>query len=199
PATQILANMSLPACACCPPGAEPLREMKDYKPKHSMGTIKDLPCYVATPPVPTQKGVVLFADMFGVHTGRHKQFCDMLAEKGYLAICPDFLAGKPYSMCAPTYGTNYCCMLEFICLLTTGTFDRKTRRFAWDTYMKQKVLDEILPWMRSKGVSSFAAVGFCWGTYGAMKCAAYPEFKCCACFHPSNEGFCKATKEDDLE
>ena len=28
---------------------------------------------------------------------------------------------------------------------------------------------------------------------------AFPEFKCCAGFHPSNEGFCKATKEDDLE
>ena len=26
-----------------------------------------------------------------------------------------------------------------------------------------------------------------------------PEFKCCVGFHPSNEGFCKAAKEDDLE
>lgn len=27
----------------------------------------------------------------------------------------------------------------------------------------------------------------------------FPEFKACVGYHPSNEGFCKATKEDDLE
>ncbi|CAJ1328266.1 unnamed protein product [Effrenium voratum] len=187
--------------ACCPAGAEPLREMKDYKPKHTMLKIESLSCYVATPKVNTTKAVIVFADMFGVHTGRHKQFCDMLAEKGYLAVCPDFFALKGrYTLCAPSFGMNYCCAAEFLLKFFTGYMDRKTRTFAWDTFMKQKVMDELLPWMKtSHGVQSFAALGFCWGTYGSLKCAAYPEFRCCVGFHPSNEGFCKAAKEDDLQ
>jgi len=187
-------------CSCCPEGAEPLREMKDYKPKHSMVRVNSLNCYVATPAQSTTKGIIMFADMFGVHTGRHKQFCDMLAENGFMAVCPDFLEKSPYmSKSTPSFGMNYCCAMEFLCLLVCGGFDRNTRTFAWDTYLKAKVMDEVLVFMKSKGVQSFGAVGFCWGTYGAMQCAAFPEFKCCAGFHPSNEGFCKATKEDDLE
>lgn len=174
--------------------------MKDYKPKHSMVRVNSLNCYVATPAQSTTKGVIMFADMFGVHTGRHKQFCDMLAENGFMAVCPDFLEKSPYmSRCTPTFGMNYCCAMEFLCLLVCGGFDRNTRTFAWDTYLKAKVMDEVLVFMKSKGVQNFGAVGFCWGTYGAMQCAAFPDFKCCAGFHPSNEGFCKATKEDDLE
>ncbi|CAK8993386.1 Hypothetical protein SCF082_LOCUS3484 [Durusdinium trenchii] len=108
--------------------------------------------------------------------------------------------------CKPGFGMNYCCAAEFLFKFFSGNFGRKTKSFAWETYM----------WLscfvmgKMKGVSSFAAVGFCWGTYGAMKCAAYPdawarrevpwaEFKCCAGFHPSTEGFCKNTGEDDLE
>ena len=36
---------------------------QDYKPKHSMGALKSLNCYVATPAQQSQKGVILFADM----------------------------------------------------------------------------------------------------------------------------------------
>merc|ERR1711920_901026 len=56
------------------------------------------------------------------------------------------------------------------------------------------------PWMTEKGATKLASVGFCWGTYGAMNCGKYPgHFSCNASFHPSTEGFCKNTKEDDLE
>lgn len=188
-------------CSCCPADAEPLREMKDYKPKHEMTKIQSLNCYVAMPSAAATQGVIMFTDMFGVNTGRHKQFCDMLAGNGYLAVCPDFIGERPYmsSLSTPSFGMNYCCAVEFLFKFFSGNFGRKTKSFAWETYMKQKVMGELVPWMKMKGVSSFAAVGFCWGTYGAMKCAAYPEFKCCAGFHPSTEGFCKNTGEDDLE
>jgi len=174
--------------------------MEDYKAKHDMTRVHSLNCYVATPAQATSKGVIMFADMFGVHTGRHKQFCDMLAENGYLAICPDFLEKSPYmSPSTPKFGASKCCALEFICLFVCGTFDKKTRTYGWHSYMRQKVMEELVPYMKIKGIQSFGAVGFCWGTYGSMHCAEFPEFKACVGYHPSNEGFCKATKEDDLE
>jgi len=160
--------------------------MEDYKAKHDMTRVHSLNCYVATPAQATSKGVIMFADMFGVHTGRHKQFCDMLAENGYLAICPDFLEKSPYmSPSTPKFGASKCCALEFICLFVCGTFDKKTRTYGWHSYMRQKVMEELVPYMKIKGIQSFGA--------------EFPEFKACVGYHPSNEGFCKATKEDDLE
>mmetsp|Transcript_52581 Transcript_52581/g.97347 ORF Transcript_52581/g.97347 Transcript_52581/m.97347 type:complete len:273 (+) Transcript_52581:54-872(+) len=185
---------------CCPPESEPLREMQAYSPKHDMVQIGTLSCYVAEPTAPTANAVIMFADMFGVHTGRHKQFVDMLADNGYLAVCPDFLKDRPYmSGSTPSFGMSCSCAAEFLVKVLSGAFDRRTRTFAWDAYMRQKVVDEIMPWLSAKGARNFGAVGFCWGTYGAMKCGSLSQFKCCVGFHPSTEGFCKASKEDDLQ
>mmetsp|Transcript_12461 Transcript_12461/g.27747 ORF Transcript_12461/g.27747 Transcript_12461/m.27747 type:complete len:276 (-) Transcript_12461:8-835(-) len=185
---------------CCPDGAEPFREMKDYVPEHEMVQIGSMSCYAAAPTEPTLNAVIVFADMFGVHTGRHKQLVDMLAHHGYLAVCPDFLRERPYMRgSTPNFGMNYCCAAEFLVKMLTGAFDRNTRTFAWDTFMRKKVVDEIMPWLNAKGAKNLAAIGFCWGTYGAMKCGSLPQFKCCVGFHPSTEGFCKAAKEDDLK
>merc|ERR1740117_596551 len=65
--------------------------------------------------------------------------------------------------------------------------------------MGHLVMDCVVPWMRQKGATKFASIGFCWGAYGAQCCGKFPEvFSCVAAFHPSTEGVCKTNKEDDI-
>mmetsp|Transcript_3031 Transcript_3031/g.4721 ORF Transcript_3031/g.4721 Transcript_3031/m.4721 type:complete len:275 (-) Transcript_3031:469-1293(-) len=184
---------------CCPAGAEPMMIVRDYVPRGEMVMLGNMPVYVASPPSPSTRGVVMFTDMFGVHTGRHKQLCDRLAEEGLLVACPDFFVENPYFVNAPAYGCTVCCMASLIFKLVTGKLDENTRTHTWDASLKEKVVGTLLPWMKDKGAKEFASIGFCWGAYGAMKCAALQEFRCSAVFHPSVDGFCKSAGEDDLQ
>lgn len=184
---------------CCPPGAEPLLIMADYKPKGQMISMGDIECYVAWPSAKTQRAIILFQDIFGIHVGRLKQLCDMLAEKGYGAVAPDFTSKNPIVKHAPKYGANCRCFGSFLLAMCCGGAAPKNRALSWENSMGNLVMDSVVPWMRQKGATKFASLGFCWGTYGAMSCGKYPDiFSCSVSFHPSTEFFCKSTKEDDL-
>eukprot|EP00618_Florenciella_parvula_P037953 CAMPEP_0119491960 /NCGR_PEP_ID=MMETSP1344-20130328/16661_1 /TAXON_ID=236787 /ORGANISM="Florenciella parvula, Strain CCMP2471" /LENGTH=139 /DNA_ID=CAMNT_0007527255 /DNA_START=174 /DNA_END=590 /DNA_ORIENTATION=- len=126
---------------CCPAGAEPLREMADYEPKGTMVDMQDVTCYVAWPEGPCTSAVVVFHDIFGIHSGRHKQFCDMLAEKGYGAVLPDFFGKDPLVSDPPQYGASCCCFLSMLCGFCCGGLSRKQRELSWDTSMGHVVLD----------------------------------------------------------
>lgn len=183
---------------CCPEGAEPLLVMADYKPKGQMVKIGEVDCYVAWPPEGTDRAVIHFQDIFGIHVGRHKQWCDMLAEKGYGAVAPDLFGNDPLIKNVPPYGTTCCCAFQMIMALFGG-MNKKSASFSWDSALGHIVMDMIVPWMRQKGATKFATAGFCWGSYGAQHCGRFQDvFSCNASFHPSTEGVCKATKEDPL-
>eukprot|EP00747_Dinoflagellata_sp_TGD_P215781 gnl/TRDRNA2_/TRDRNA2_88421_c0_seq1.p1 gnl/TRDRNA2_/TRDRNA2_88421_c0~~gnl/TRDRNA2_/TRDRNA2_88421_c0_seq1.p1 ORF type:complete len:275 (+),score=67.72 gnl/TRDRNA2_/TRDRNA2_88421_c0_seq1:67-891(+) len=183
---------------CCPSGAEPLRIMADYKPKGTIIRMGDVECYV-TWPEGAKCGVLVFQDMFGIHSGRHKQFCDMLAEKGYGAVAPDFTGKDPIVKNPPQFGVTCCCFMSVLFTFFGGGFARKTRALSWEGAMGHLVMDCVVPWMRQKGAAKLASVGFCWGSYGAMCCGKFPDvFSCNVSFHPSTEAFCKSTHEDDL-
>ena len=184
---------------CCPPGAEPLLVMAEYKPKGEMVTIRDVQCYVSWPPGGAASAVIVFQDIFGIHSGRHKQFCDMLAEKGYGAVAPDFTGTDPIVSNPPQYGCSFCCFFGFCFGFCCGRVGRKQMELSWDNSMGGIVLDSVVPWIKQKGATKLASVGFCFGSYGAMHCGKFPEiFSCSTSFHPSTESFCKSTKEDDL-
>jgi dienelactone hydrolase len=193
-----------PKAGCCPPDAEPLLVMADYQPKGEMvalGDDDDLQCYVAWPEPHKANGraVVVFQDVFGIHTGRHKQFCDMLAELGYGAVAPDFTRKSPIVNDAPMYGCTCCCFMSMFCGVCCGSFKRKTRALTADNAMRSLVLDVVVPHVLQRGVKQLASVGFCWGSYGAMVCGQAPQhFACSVSFHPSTEGICKGNGEDDL-
>jgi dienelactone hydrolase len=173
--------------------------MKDYTAKGSMVAIQDVECYVAWPAAPPTCAVVVFQDIFGIHSGRHKQFCDMLAEQGYGAVAPDFTGTDPIVKNPPMYGYTCCCFWGLFGAILTGNSKRKTAQLSWDASMGRLVLDCVVPWLKQRGVAKLVAAGFCFGSYGAMHCGRFPEiFSCSASFHPSTQGFCKATKEDDL-
>jgi len=185
---------------CCPQGAEPLLIMADYEPQGEMITINGVDCYVTWPAAGAKTAVVVFQDVFGIHTGRHKQFCDMLAEKGYGAVAPDFTGTDPIISNPPKYGCTCWCFWSFMCGILSGRTSRRQMELSWNNSMGHIVLQCVLPWVKQKGATKVASVGFCFGTYGAMHCGRFPDAFCCnASFHPSTENFCKNTKEDDLE
>jgi dienelactone hydrolase len=173
--------------------------MADYEPKGDMVVMGDIECYVAWPSQATKHAVIVFQDVFGINTGRHKQFCDMLADKGYGAVAPDFTGKDPIVSNPPKYGITFGCFAGFACAMCCGRYGRRNKELSWDNSMGHLVLDCVVPWMKQKGATKLATVGFCWGSYGAMYCGKVPEIFCCnASFHPSTESFCKSTQEDDL-
>lgn len=193
---------------CCPAGAEPLLLMSNYEPK---GEVVDVPaltgsrgveCYVSWPAEGATSAVIVFHDIFGIHTGRHKQFCDILADKGYGSIAPDFFNGAgPIVSGAPQYGSSLRCCLSFLCRgICCGHMKHRQRELSWGNSMRHMVLDCVVPFAHQKGATNLATVGFCFGAYGSIHCGKYPEvFSCNASFHPSTENFCKSTGEDDLD
>lgn len=196
---QSMAGTNQKVPDCCPAGAEPLLIMADYEPKGKLITIRDIQCYVSWPAEGTTSAVIVFQDIFGIHTGRHKQWCDMLAEEGYGAVAPDFTGTDPIVPNAPRYGCSVCCFCSFLCGICCGSYRRKQLALSWDNSMGYHVLQCVVPWLQDKGATKLASVGFCFGTYGAQNCGRVPEvFSCTASFHPSTEGFCKSCEEDDL-
>lgn len=176
--------------------------MAEYLPKGEMVTVGEkLPVYVARPAGSCNRAVIMFSDMFGVYTGRHRQFCDQLAEDGYFTVCPDFFFEAPYMPNAPQFGVSCSCAFKFLFGILCGGFRKNTRNFhMWDPKLKALVMDVLVPWMQAQGAQSFASVGFCWGSYGVAKTCMHPElFKCGMSFHPSTEGYCKDTGEDHIQ
>lgn len=171
--------------------------MADYVPKGKMVTIGDVECYVSWASG-NDRAIIVFQDIFGIHTGRHKQFCDMLLEKGYNAVLPDFTGKDPLIKNPPQYGMTCSCFFNAL-LVFCCTGKRKMREHSWDASMKRIVIDNVVPWMKQQGATKLASVGFCFGSYGAMCCGKYPEiFSCDVSFHPSTEMMCKAANEDAL-
>jgi len=173
--------------------------MADYQPKGSMVKIGDVDCYVAWPKQGTDRAVIHFQDVFGIHHGRHKQLCDMLCEKGYGVVAPDLFGNDPLVKNVPAYGTTCCCAFQCLMAVISGKQKRKSAALSWDNSLRRIVMDNLVPWMKQKGATKFASAGYCWGSYGAHCCGKHPEvFSCGASFHPSTENVCKATKEDPL-
>jgi dienelactone hydrolase len=188
---------------CCPAGAEPLLLMAGYSPTGETVTIgkESLQCYVAWPKPNKANGraVFVFQDVFGIHTGRHKQFCDMLAEQGYGVVAPDFTGKDAIVKNPPQYGCTFCCLLGMVGGVCCGGFSRKTKKLSWGNAMGSMILETVVPDLHMRGATKIASVGFCWGSYGAICCGQSPQLFCCnAAFHPSTEGICKGNGEDDL-
>lgn len=106
--------------------------------------------------------VIVFYDVFGFDGGRTKAICDELATAGpYTVVLPDFYRGND-------------------CL--TADAGPATEKFgAWATkysYKKAFALDlkaHVLPYLKSKGVSKMASVGFCKGAYMVFSISGDPE------------------------
>lgn len=75
------------AHACCPPGSWPALQV-DYTPKGKMLELGGLSLYEVGS---GNKALVLFEDIFGIESGRHKTVADTYAALGFKVYMPEFL------------------------------------------------------------------------------------------------------------
>jgi dienelactone hydrolase len=72
------------AHACCPPGSWPALQV-DYSPKGKNVELEGLTVYEAGS---GDKALVLFEDIFGIESGRHKTIADTYAALGFRVYMP---------------------------------------------------------------------------------------------------------------
>ena len=175
----------LPPQDCCTPSAHPpvseLPRASDAPPL--AGTFQVLTpllaqqssfeCYLSFPPNGRAKGVViLFTDIFGLHTGRHARMCDELAAAGYIAACPDLFGDGiaraqaltpswPIKKLSNILTFLFCCKLGWM---------KKALKLSWESIGPkiQHTLSHVLSEHErlsssAPALNGCAAVGLCWG------------------------------------
>ena len=119
------------------------------------------------------KAIIVFYDVFGFTISNTRQFCDLLAGKGYLVLMADHFRGQPWP-------------------LDRSIPDHLDEFTSWRQSVgaNSKVIEDVntlLPWIREQGVNNIACLGFCWGGKQVMNCCARgaQHFCCGASLHPA--------------
>jgi dienelactone hydrolase len=205
---------------CCPDGSLPALAF-DYKPKGEQFEIAatenrsfPLPVYVvgASEKDATWKGpaLVMCSDLFGPFSGMHRKLADeFVAELGGFVILPDPFEGtgglcpefaeehdQPHAL-----GFNMFTLKALTALLWNCT--GYVKKFPWETSGKLLFTEQLIPFLKSKGVEKFALMGFCYGTWMTMKACNEPgiveHVTCGIHFHPSTEKVEKCFGRDDIK
>ena len=200
------------ACpACCPDGALPFLPGCDYEStgSHDVALGQGMVAYItAAGSSGSWKGkpvLILISDIFGHRSGRHSQIADFWADStGGIAVAPDFFGGEP--LATPAYGFAGLSLIKsMLWALISGKFKPWTRRVASAVEPNLTILCDFL---KAKGVTRFALVGFCWGAYPVLKASASPlhaaldaspRLAAAVHFHPSAAKICEIMGEDSVE
>ncbi|KAK5850228.1 hypothetical protein PBY51_014494 [Eleginops maclovinus] len=123
--------------------------------------IEHIGAYVVKPSAPSDKAIIVIQDIFGWQLSNTRYMADLVADKGYIAVCPDFFVGKePW-----------------------GPSDDWSKFDEWLEDKKptnmNKEMDAVLRFLKEQcGVKHIGAVGFCWGGVATHYLALqYPELK----------------------
>ncbi|NWS63662.1 CMBL Carboxymethylenebutenolidase, partial [Chunga burmeisteri] len=82
-----MANESRP-CPC------DIGDRFDYGGRGQEAQVEHIKVYICKPPASTDKAVIVIHDIFGWQLPNTRYIADMLVANGYIAICPDFFAGR---------------------------------------------------------------------------------------------------------
>jgi len=163
--------------ACCPKDALGKLGTGGYLNKGKVEKVDTLDLYVVgTGP----KCIIWNYDIFGFDSGRTRQTADLFAEAGYLVIMPDFYRGTWKNPTEPD-------VVQFIKDQTN-----------W-AKLQQDLEKIVFPFAKSKGATSFGALGTCWGSYMVLRECAYDQFKAGASWHPSHTPIAGLLGEDEKE
>ena len=181
--------------ACCPPGAIGTFQ-NDLKPKGKIynlsavgddrSGIKGLPCYKSVGRSTTNQPkriILVFSDVFGIHNGNHKVFCDNLQKsmgEDTQVWMPDFFRGNPILR---ELGWN---LLTFNKLVAGVQFTFHRLRISSET-IEGDLTQIVAPKIRETGCQSVGVVGFCFGGWVIARCLALDDsvFSCGVGIHPS--------------
>ena len=137
-------------------------------------------CYVVSPPTgrTVKGGVLVVHDIFGLHTGRHAQYCDELADEGWIVCMPDaFGDGRARADAAllPRWPIKGACnILELLCCCKGGWMtkmmkmpwsDIEPRLFAAAARASQLYAGANVATRTTHSAMPLFAHGFCWGAW----------------------------------
>ena len=144
-------------------------------------------CYVVSPPAgrPVKGAVLVVHDIFGLHTGRHAQYCDELADEGWVVCMPDaFGDGRARADAAllprwPIKGV--CNILELLCCCK-ASWMTKAMKMPWSEIeprlcaavirASQLYVDASITTRTSDNKMPLFAHGFCWGAWPVARLLA---------------------------
>jgi dienelactone hydrolase len=166
---------------CCPSDALPCLD-SSYVPKGTVETHDGQEFYLApvnppdSPWTPTS-AVVICADVYGWNGGHTRAIADTLAGRGYLVVVPKLLT--------PTFegGTDGDAMGP------DAEFNMDwIKQFPWP--VQKPKLEATMTFVRGKGVTKIAVMGFCYGGHPACwassECSGMgPDVVAGVVFHPS--------------
>ncbi|KAK7050315.1 dienelactone hydrolase endo-1,3,1,4-beta-D-glucanase [Favolaschia claudopus] len=123
----------------------------DGTPEGKTETIGGIRCYVATPTVdyPKDKVVLYLTDAFGLELVNNKLLVDDFARNGFKTIAPDLFNGDPVPTDVFAPGVNF----DFVKWLANGHDQATTRG----------ILDAVIAALKSEGITSLGATGYCFG------------------------------------
>ena len=186
--------MSLPPPPCCPPSSLPALSAPAGARSGTTIIIEgldgadflDLYIVGALDTVnPATKAVIIYSDVYGEKSGNHRRFTDQLQSSlgpEYVVVLPDFFRGAPALnpiKFLPEQVANV--------LGAPGMIFRLKFTYTFDPVIKRDSSDTVVPWLKSKGITEFACVGFCYGGWCIGRSLALPEkpFSCGVGIHPS--------------
>ncbi|KAJ7780157.1 dienelactone hydrolase endo-1,3,1,4-beta-D-glucanase [Mycena maculata] len=130
-------------------------------------------CYIATPAVdyPKDKAILLLTDVFGLDLVNNKLLADDFARNGFRTIIPDYLHGDPIPVDAMGPGKDFD---------IAGWFGR-----GHTTEQTRPLLDKVIAGLKAEGVTTFGAVGYCFGGRYVFDLAFENIIAAAATAHPS--------------
>lgn len=152
-------RMSGPECCSNPPTLNPNAGSGHVE---KLGALN---AYIVGSPN-SKSSVLLVSDVFGYEAPNLRKLADKVAAAGYFVVVPDFLNGEPYNPENPDRP------------LPIWIKDHGTDKGFEDA-------KPIIEAIKSKGVSSVGAAGFCWGAKVVAELAKSRLIQAAVLLHPS--------------
>jgi len=125
-------------------------------------------------------------DIRGFNGGRTRERCDDLAAQGFMVILPDYFRGVVPEECGPG---DFACWAGLVPVMAAVS--------NWTQLEADWGL--VRSWAEEQGVTSFAAVGTCWGSYMTIRMSSLPEVVAGVSVHPSHSVLIPQLGEDEAE
>lgn len=123
----------------------------------------DLTAYV-TGSSDAAAAVILVADVFGYEAPNLRKLADKVAGAGYFVVVPDFFYGDPY-------------------VPDRGTIQDWIKNHGSEKGFEDAV--KVIDVLKSRGITSIGAGGFCWGAKVVVELAKGVDIKAGVLLHPS--------------
>jgi len=132
----------------------------------SVQELGGLKTYV-TGPQDSNLAILLISDVFGYEAPKLRILADKVSADGFLVVVPDFFYGDPYPID-----------------LDNPKLDREAWRKAHGKDKGCEDAKTVISALRSKGVTSVGAAGFCWGGVVVVKLASSDCIQAGVMLHP---------------